>query len=174
MIGQDLARNPPHHPTVYTTDVREKLIDPKDMVDNAGGADLNLMGRAEIMQQNKGLPSHMLFEHLGAPGADRFMSINNMTFTAGEGSGGIKVEKLLQEKPTEETKAALSIKPKTTKMVSKAKCDARDDARINSFQTESQAGSKRVSSGAYDVRGSDDRPSFPDFRRKRLSISSAI
>ena len=119
--------------------------------------------------ENKGLPSHMLFEHLGAPGADRFMSINNMTFTAGKGSGGVKVEKLLQEKPTEETRAALDIKPRTEKMVKKSKGDARTDALINSFQTTTQAGAKRVSAGQYDVRGVDERPAFPDFR-KRASV----
>lgn len=53
----------------------------------------------EIKVKNKGgLPSHMLFEHMGAPGSDRFMSVNAMTFTAGVGSGGIRCEDLLGEK----------------------------------------------------------------------------
>lgn len=172
-FGADLARNPSNNPTVYTTDTREKIIDPKDMVNNAGGEDLHLMDRNEIMQQNKGLPSHMLFEHLGAPGADRFMSINNMTFTAGVGSGGVKVEKLLQEKPTKETMAVLDIKPKTNKMVKKSKNDARIDGLVNSFQTEQQAGAKRVTNPGFKVRGADAKPPFPDFRKQRLQISSS-
>ena len=31
LVGMDLARNPPNHPTLYTTEQREKMIHPRDM-----------------------------------------------------------------------------------------------------------------------------------------------
>ena len=68
----DLARNPPNRETLYTTEQREKMIPPSEMPNNAGGEDLNMLSMDEIKVKNKGgLPSHLLFEHMGAPGADR-------------------------------------------------------------------------------------------------------
>ncbi|GMI51111.1 hypothetical protein ScalyP_jg10081 [Parmales sp. scaly parma] len=171
-FGEDLANNPANlYPMEYKTDTTEKLIDPKFMVDNAGGDKLNLMGRDEIMQNSMGLPSHMLFEHLGAPGTDRYMSINNMTFTAGKGSGGIKVEKLLQEKPSDETRKALDIKPKREKMTQKSKSDARTDNLINGYQTNSQASNKRVTAVTFAVRAPEEMPVMLDFRRRKIAIN---
>ena len=72
LIGMDLARNPPNHETLYTTEQREKMIPPSEMENNAGGEDLQMLTMDEIKVKNKGgLPSHILFEHMGAPGSDR-------------------------------------------------------------------------------------------------------
>jgi len=72
LIGMDLAKNPPNHGTLYTTETREKIIHPDDMPYNGGGEGIKFESAFEIQVKNKsGLPSHMLFEHLGAPGSDR-------------------------------------------------------------------------------------------------------
>ena len=113
----------------------------------------------------------MLFGHLGAPGTDRFMSVNNMTFTNGVGSGGIRVEKLLQEKPDAETMAALDIKPKTQKMVNKSKADGRQQALVSSYGTTSGTAGGRAMKGEYKVRAEEEAPPFPVWGRRELSIN---
>jgi len=171
LIGMDLAKNPPNHPTLYTTEQREKMIPPSDMIDRSGGENVKMLSMEEVKVKNKtGLPGHMLFEHLGAPGADRFMSVNGMTFTAGKGTGGIRCEDLLSEKPSAEAKAHLNIKPRVTKMTSKAKYDARQEALISSFKTTSGASGNRARKEGFKVRGVDERPPFPKFNKKKLEI----
>ena len=174
MIGMDLAKNPPNHPTLYTTETREKIIPPADMPYNAGGEHLKFETAFQIQVKNKsGLPADMLFSHLGAPGADRFMSVNNMTFTNGKGSGGIRVEKLLQEKPDAEAMAALDIKPKVEKMVNKAKKDARAEGEVNSFSTTAGAGNTRAGRAVAGGGREDDEEEcpFPKWGRRPLSIN---
>ena len=117
-----------------------------------------------------GLPAHMLFEHLGAPGADRFMSVNAMTFTGGTGTGGIRCEDLLSEHPSDEAKKHLKIKPRVTKMTNKAKYDARQNALISSFKTTSGASGNRASKAEFKVRASESRPPMPMFGKTKLVI----
>ncbi|GMH53280.1 hypothetical protein TrRE_jg8132 [Triparma retinervis] len=171
LIGMDLAKNPPNNPTLYTTEQREKLIPPSEMVDRSGGENVKMLSMKEITFKNKnGLPSHMLFEHLGAPGADRFMSVNAMTFTGGEGTGGIRCEDLLSEHPSDEAKKHLMIKPRVTKMTEKAKYDARQNALISSFKTTSGASGNRSNKEDFKVRAADARPGMPVFGKRRLCI----
>lgn len=73
------------------------MIDPREMVNNAGGQGVQMLNSTDIKVKMVGLPSHMLFEHMGAPASDRFMSVNAMTFTAGRGTGGIRCEDLLSK-----------------------------------------------------------------------------
>jgi hypothetical protein len=171
MIGKDLAGMQRTNQTEYTTETREKIIDPRDMPYNAGGQHIHMLSAADIKTKNKnGLPANMLFEHLGAPGADRFMSINCMTYTSGKGTGGLRVEDLLQEKPSAEAREALKIKPLTEMMVEKSKADARSNALISSFMTESKAGSQRAEKIEFKVRAPEKEPFVPSFARKKITI----
>ena len=53
LIGMDLAKNPPNHPTLYTTEQREKLIPPSEMIDRSGGEDVKMLSMEEITFKNK-------------------------------------------------------------------------------------------------------------------------
>ncbi|GMH52404.1 hypothetical protein TL16_g01222 [Triparma laevis f. inornata] len=180
LVGMDLAQNPPNHPTLYTTEQREKIIPPADMENRAGGEDLNMLTMDEIKVKNKGgLPSHMLFEHMGAPGSDRFMSVNAMTFTAGVGSGGIRCEDLLGEKPSDEAKEALKIKPVKKKMINKSKGDARLDGLINSFETTSagmaaRANVRKARVNPFEGKELGEQLPGVTFHRKAISIGTAL
>ena len=179
----------------------------------AGGEDLNMLSMDEIKVKNKGgLPSHMLFEHMGAPGADRFMSVNAMTFTAGEGknapipgfvilrplssllysnslffvvfasstgSGGIRCEDLLSEKPSDDAKEALKIKPVKKKMILKSKGDARLDGLINSFETTSagmaaRANVRKANVNPFEGKELGERMPGVTFHRKPVTIGMAL
>ena len=172
----ELAKNPTRttkNKTTYTTETREKIIHPKDMIDNAGGRHISMLTASQIKSKNKnGLPADMLFSHLGAPGSDRFMSVNAMTFTNGVGSGGLRAEDLLQEKLGPEAKAALDIIPRSVKMREKSKSDSRTDALVSSFTTNSNAGSSRAFKGEFKIRTKfEEPPTMPDFRRRKIQIA---
>ena len=172
----ELAQNPQRsqkNQMTYTTETREKIIHPNLMKDNAGGRHIKMLTALQIKSKNKnGLPADMLFSHLGAPGSDRFMSVNAMTFTNGVGSGGIRAEDLLQEKLGPEAKAALDITPISVKMREKSKNDARTDALVSSFTTNSNAGSSRAYKGEFSIRTKEETaPKMPDFRRRKIQIA---
>ena len=97
-----------------------------------------------------------------------------MTFTAGQGSGGIRCEDLLSERPSKEAKAALKIKPVTKKMINKSKIDQRSDALLNSFQTTSSASTSRATKIGFKVRLPEENPPFPAFGRRKLKIGTAL
>jgi len=101
----------------------------------------------------------------------RFMSVNNMTFTNGAGAGGMRVERLLQEKPDAEAMAALDIKPKKEKMINKSKFDAKEQGKISSFSTTSRAGDTRAGKMDFKVRAEEEAPPFPQWGRRSLSIN---
>ena len=101
------------------------------------------------------------------------MSVNAMTFTAGQGSGGIRCEDLLSERPSKEAKAALKIKPITKKMVTKSKIDARSDGLLNSFQTTSMASGSRANKVGFKVRMPEEHPAFPNFSRRKVNIGTS-
>ena len=175
-IGMELANNQSRttkNQMTYTTETREKIIHPNLMKDNAGGKDITMLTAQQIKSKNKnGLPADMLFSHLGAPGSDRFMSVNAMTFTNGVGSGGIRAEDLLQEKLGPEAKAALDITPVSVKMREKAKQDARKESLISSYTTNSNASSSRAYTGDFKIRTKEEvAPKMPDFRRRKIQIA---
>ena len=170
LIGLDLARNPPRHPTTYTTETRDKIIDPADMAWNAGGLGIKMLNASEIKFKNKsGLPAHMLFEHLGAPGGDRFLSTSHMCFTGGTSTGLYRAEELLSHHPPS---ALLDVVPATALTVRKDKERGREDSKVDCYTTTQRGKEGRVPDIAFRIRGGENftDKDIPKFNRRQLQI----
>ncbi len=171
LIGMDLARNPPKPQTPYTTETREKMIDPKDMPNNAGGGSLKMLTASEIKHKNKnGLPADLLFAHLGAPGPDRFTSVSHLCYTGGKTTGLYRAEELLSMHPP---KVLQEVVPVTTLMVRKSKLIAAEEDKVGSYTT-TQAGKEgRVQEVPFKIRGGENfsDKDIPNFKRRPLAIA---